>query len=372
MPFFRSLIIAFFSVIVCYFILVPPRRPTWLPLPMSKRNKQTPASTRCLALGISLTASYGTISIRHEDGSFEDIGCEHGDQNYLDMMQRFSRLSSSHPAPPYFRMEDQWDDQPRQGFRSARKLIFLPASSDVRTLSTLTSSLISLAKSHASSSSIASVVISYPALPGLYAEDISDTALYCNLPLLYGNHRYPPRTIVSTYTGNRMGLCSSYTDEKQCRQEGLALPVRSVILVEYTSAAVLLHTMSMREANDLADPDTDLSIHYFSLGDDQNSENVGRHTRRKSTREAVIELLRRRYKRLPEPPWPPKVITVLLIGSPRDIDIDGIYELVNGAVEEAGFEVEVFATNPRFVAARGAAELAWRALSLTKQTNMEL
>lgn len=50
------------------------------------------------AIGISLTASHGTLSIRRDDGSFEDIGRVDGNQGYLDMMQRFSLSSSSHPA----------------------------------------------------------------------------------------------------------------------------------------------------------------------------------------------------------------------------------------------------------------------------------
>jgi hypothetical protein len=56
-------------------------------------------------------------------------------------------------------MDDLWDDQRRQWLRSARRILFLPASSDVRTLATLTSSLISLVKSHASAKSLIGSVI---------------------------------------------------------------------------------------------------------------------------------------------------------------------------------------------------------------------
>lgn len=49
-------------------------------------------------VGISLSASYGTVSIRHEDGSFEDIGRIEADRNYVDMMQRCSLPSSAHAA----------------------------------------------------------------------------------------------------------------------------------------------------------------------------------------------------------------------------------------------------------------------------------
>lgn len=269
-------------------------------------------------------------------------------------------------------MEDQWDDQPRQWLRSTRKLLFLPASSEVRTLSTIISSLILLTKSHTSSSNaIASVVITYPALPGLYAEDISDAALYLSLPLLPGNHGYPPRTIVCAYAGHGMGLCSSYFDRKKCTEEGLNLPIRSTILVDYAAAALLLQTASIREAYDLADSYANTLTYLSSPRDNHNLDDVDQYSKKQKVRKMVIDLLRTGYKRFPGPPGPPKMITVLLVGSIADIDMDGVGEIVKGAVEAEGFEVEMFVSNTEFVAARGAAELAWRALSLATQADME-
>jgi hypothetical protein len=152
-----------------------------------------------------------------------------------------------------------------------------------------------------------------------------------------------------------MGLCSSYTNEEQCRDEGLALPVRSTIFVECTSVAILLHGTTMREAYDLGDPDVDISTHFFSSTETAN-EPMGREI----IREKVMELLRRFLK--PSPP--PESITVLLVG---DADMKAVREVVYSAVEDEGFKVNMLEpSNPGFVAARGAAELAWRALSLTE------
>jgi hypothetical protein len=85
----------FCAVVVGYFLLVPPYRPAWLPLRMPK---WTHAASGSLIIGISLTASYGTVSIRHDDGSFEDIGRVEGNQVYVNMMQRFCQPNSAHPA----------------------------------------------------------------------------------------------------------------------------------------------------------------------------------------------------------------------------------------------------------------------------------
>jgi hypothetical protein len=252
-------------------------------------------------------------------------------------------------------MDDLWNDQPRQWLRSARKLLRLPASSDVGKISKLTSSLLSLATPHIRPSLIDSVIISYPALPGLYAEDISDVGHYLALPLRAGNHHYPPRSIVSAYAGYGMGLCSSYNNEEQCRDEGMALPVRSTLFVECTYVAILLHGTTMCEAYDLGDPDADISTHFFS-----SSETANEQIRTEITREKVMELVRRFLKHSP----PPENITVLLVG---DADMEAVREVVYSAVEDEGFKVNMLEpSDPGFVTARGAAELAWRALLLAK------
>jgi hypothetical protein len=157
-----------------------------------------------------------------------------------------------------------------------------------------------------------------------------------------------------------MGLCSSYTSEEQCRKEGLDLPVRSTIFVEYTSVSLLLHATTMREAYDLGDRDADISTHFFSLSRAAADEPV----RRDIVREKVMELLRRCFKRSPGPPGPPESITVLLVG---DTDMKAVRKVVYLAVKDEGFQVNMpEPSDPGFVTSRGAAELAFRALSLTE------
>ncbi|KAE8848740.1 hypothetical protein HRS9122_02756 [Pyrenophora teres f. teres] len=263
--------------------------------------------------------------------------------------------------PPYQSMEDQWNDQSRQWLRSVRKLVFLPASPDVGTLSTLTRSLVDIATSN-SPATVASVVISYPALPGLYAEDISDVGHHLSLPLLKGNHVYPPRSIVSAYAGYGMGLCTSYNDEAQCRKEGLILPVRPTLFIEYTSTAVLLHLASMREAYDLADPDVYTYPYFFRPGDPSTPDS---EKRLRQLRVCIIMLLHRCYTIMD----PPKLITVLLTGESAT---SAAAEAVDRAVKSAGFQIELFGpTYPEFTIARGASELAWRAFSLNWSEQME-
>jgi hypothetical protein len=98
---FRILLIAFFAFVVCYFF-VPPNRPAWLCFRMAKDSRP---SARSVALGISLTASYGLVSVRYHDGSYEDIGRIDGSHEYLDMMRRFALPSSSHPAYVFSKLD---------------------------------------------------------------------------------------------------------------------------------------------------------------------------------------------------------------------------------------------------------------------------
>ncbi|KAF2675939.1 hypothetical protein K458DRAFT_352532 [Lentithecium fluviatile CBS 122367] len=361
MPSCRFFLIAFVPVLFIYFIVPPPRPKR----PLCPQRKPTYVPGESLILGISLSASYGTISMRNANGFFTDIGRIDGDGDYVAMMRRFSSISSSHPAPPYDGMEEQWDDQPRQWLRDARKMLFLPASSDVRRLSGLARSLVHLARSQAAPhASIASVVISYPALPGVFAEDIIDTARYLSLPQLSGGHGYPPRTLISSYAGHGMGLCASYYNASRCREEGLDHPVRSTLLVDYTSSTILMHAESMREAYGTANSDIDVSTWFLSPTSERINSDADELVRRKLLSEMVVELLNRKWERFRGPPEPLEDITVLLTGNPDDIDVDQARKRMEEAVDKAGFKAQMYHSNPEFIASQGAAEMAWRALTL--------
>ena len=254
-------------------------------------------------------------------------------------------------------MEETWNNQPRQFWRSVRKSVGLPASSDTGIVASMMKSLVALAEP------TASVVISYPQLPGLYEEDIVNAAKHLNLPVLKGNHRYQPHTAVSTYAGHGMGLCASFTNKQKCTEEGLKLPVRHTLLVEYTRVALLLHSGSMREAYDLAWHHADIAT-SFNLGSAASAK-PGHHD---EIRELAIQLLRKRYQAFPVPP---NVITVLVTGGARDVESPEFLDVIKRSVEEAGFEAEMLSSDPEHVSARGAAMLAWRALSLQRNAERQ-
>jgi hypothetical protein len=355
----------FSSITVCIFALIIL---TFYLTQMEKRASES------YGIGISLAANHGTISIRSNDGSFKDLGRVDGNEKYLQMMRRLSSPSAQHPSyvysscvneqlwltpysPPYHDMEDLWNDWPRQIWRSTLKMVGLPASSDVATLSSMVKKLMKLAASPSYGSPL-SVVISYPALPGLYQEDIADTCTYLSLRVLKGAHIYPPREAIAAYAGHGMGLCESFTNEERCTLEGRELPVHEILLVEYTEAAMLLHSQVIREAMDLAYSDPRV-VASFELG---SKVCVGSE-RFSLVRDLVMKLLRKAYPYRPTEPG--ESIKVIMTGDAGSVSSIEVQKVIEDAVIELGWMVSMTTSLPEYVAARGAAELAWRALTLS-------
>jgi hypothetical protein len=71
-----------FACIVVY-LMVPFRS-------LSGRRVATIGQPGMPGVGVSLTASYGVVSLRRDDGTFEDVGRIEGDEDYTQMIQRLS------------------------------------------------------------------------------------------------------------------------------------------------------------------------------------------------------------------------------------------------------------------------------------------
>lgn len=53
---------------------------------------------RNATIGIALTVDHATFSARYSDGSFKDLGRVEAHDNYIELMERLSLPSSSHPT----------------------------------------------------------------------------------------------------------------------------------------------------------------------------------------------------------------------------------------------------------------------------------
>lgn len=233
--------------------------------------------------------------------------------------------------------------------RRLRMRLGYAASADVATLShILRQSLTSIEKASDDAFNLKAMIIAYPALHGLTQEDIVDAATYLGIRLLSGHHIYQPRTLVSAYAGHDLGLCLNYENDQICRKEELELPIRHVLLVEYTAHALLLHASVLREAKELAKHEIEI-FSDFSLGskDTKNRDGVAR------IGDAVRKFVEKSYGKSNSPPC----ITVIMTGDAVTTDVT---EVVIEVIERVGIDVEMLDTESESIAASWAAELAWR------------
>jgi hypothetical protein len=247
-------------------------------------------------------------------------------------------------------MEERWNDWPRHMLRHARKSIGLPASSDVGILARMLETVVALVE--ASSKDPLSTLISFPALPGLYQEDISDAASYVGLRRLRGGYEYHPHELVAAYAGHRLGLNTNCSRQSKCDEDGNTWPVRPTILIEYTEVALLAHHSYKRKALEIPWPSMILKT-SFNMGSNQAPAE-------EDIRDFILQFLYHEYI-VRVGVGVPDSVTVIITGSALGI-ADGKVERATKAVVEAlGSKPEMLIENPGYIAARGAAELAWRA-----------
>jgi hypothetical protein len=264
------------------------------------------------------------------------------------------------PSPPYDSLEDYFRDQPRQVTRYTRKAAGLPASSDVGELAQLILSLRSAVEAHLGGRKISGAVATIPHLPAMYQEDLEDAFEYAGLiyiphyPYWYGGI-FPESGAV--YVGNGFGLCSNYTDPASCEEEKhnpTHQPLHeNVLSVSYTGS--ILTSTWATEGMWFAYPASDnFKVVDLGLGWDKRNENPKDSYYWEAVRDAIIKPALEANNYLHK-----ETDKVLLHG---DCSTDERFqkvlkEAVEGALEN---KPRVFALDPVYSAARGAAEMAKR------------
>ena len=267
--------------------------------------------------------------------------------------------ADSPPSPPYASLGDLWNDIPRQRERDARKQKGLPASNDVAVIATLLKAIKDVAEASVGAS--VSALVSFPALPGLYQEDIFDAAYHIGLEGLAKGLARHPHELIAAYAGHGYDLCKSYNPVKRCvPDDGGSFTTRTVLLAEYTQTALLLHLEGLNGAVELSWPNMYLQM-LFDLGSSRTPDE-------QDIRNSVLHFLYHHYnERLGR--GPPNM-TVILVGDPDSVGDGKVQRATKIVLEALGAHAEVLAENSAYVAARGAAEMAWRALD--HEERMEL
>jgi hypothetical protein len=242
---------------------------------------------------------------------------------------------------------------PRQLKRSARKKMGLPASSDVAVIAKLLKTIADIAEETVCSP--LSALVSFPALPGLYQEDIADAATYIGLRGLANGLAIHPHELVAAYAAHGYGLCKTYNPVKRCEpDEGHDFPAHDILLVEYTKTALLLHLEGLEKAVELSWPNPYLEI-SFDLGRSRLPSEL-------DIRDLILQFLYHHYnERLGH--GPPDPITVILSGDAYSFSDGKVQRASRIVLEALHSSADIWAETPEYIAARGAAEMAWRALS---------
>lgn len=247
------------------------------------------------------------------------------------------------------------NDIPRRFFRALRKFIGFAASYEAEVISSMVGYLLEDAYIHHRLARPEAITLSFPGLVALYEDDIEDAAEHLRLRVLKGIASHQPHEVVAAWAGHGQGLCREYWNAMACGEEFEHTPSSFILLAEYTKQALVLHLEFVKLAVDYP-PYFLRAAASFTLGtkDRDKTDHVDR------LRVFVLSFLNHDM-----PSTPHKNMHVLVTG---DMSSDDSQELV-GAIQDAmrahgsGIKM-IFDSMPEFVAARGAAELSWRAAAL--------
>ncbi|KAL8793878.1 MAG: hypothetical protein Q9195_003497 [Heterodermia aff. obscurata] len=302
-------------------------------------------------VGFDLTASYGTAAISFANGTVLSVAKVIAEDGYNEALRRLSLESSQHLVPPYQNPGDAWKDKPREALRSARKIMGLPASTDVGYLAKVISDLKVQVEGYLGVP-IKSAGVTGPHLVALYQEDLQDAFDYVGLRYLAFPVRYDVLYETSaTYAGYGYGLCSDYTERAACKQEQQDMASEVVMAVLYTRTVLTVSFSVIKSAYYLYEPDNRY-LTNFTLGYDARSQ-WG------SEEGYWVEVAKNLEELMAENPNYKRPAKVFLMGD-QVHDKAFLQKLEAVLQRQTTDELEIISQDSQFAAAKGAAELAKR------------
>ncbi|KAI0858317.1 hypothetical protein F4860DRAFT_486903 [Xylaria cubensis] len=307
--------------------------------------------THDFGIGFDLSPSYATVAVSYPNGSIQPITRVEGDERYREMMLRLSLRSSQHLHQPYHNVAEELGDMFPRIWKDTLKKLWLPPSRDVYTLSRMIRALREQASNFVGEP-VSAAAISIPHLAALYKEDLRDAFEYLSLVYLQFDpswyyYRSPLRTSLATYAGNNLGLCRDYRDDAECREEEKYMERRCALAVGYTHTSL---TTSLAEIVGSGPLQEVPALENLRLGYDARHEESYWKMVRDMLRSPVVDS------------WVERNISMVLLSGdaaekPRFREV-----FEEAVIDVLGGQVEIFDQQPEFSAAKGAAELAKRAI----------
>ncbi|KAH9991514.1 hypothetical protein F4779DRAFT_632020 [Xylariaceae sp. FL0662B] len=308
--------------------------------------------THNFGIGFDLSPSYAAVAVSYPNGSIQPIARVEGDGTYREMMLRLSLLPhNTCISQPYQDVGEAIRDSARRTVRNTRKKLGLPSSGDVGTLSNMIQALRNQASKFVGEP-VSAAAISIPHLAALYGiRTLRDAFEYLSLAYLeffpFSNFR-PIHASIAAYAGNGLGLCGDYRDAAACEEEELHISSWFALAVSYTHTSLTASQAHVSNAYYLEETPT---LENLRLGYDARHEE-------ESYWEAVRDMLR---SPVVDSPVQRNISMVLVFGDATEKL--RFREVLEEVVEDViGSEPEIVDQDPEFSAAKGAAELAKRAI----------
>lgn len=336
---------------------------------LGRTERADPPSSVDLSTGIGfqLTPAYGVSAIRHQNGTFSNVArvdfntetVDYQQETFYHMMQRLAESKSYRDPYAGYCHDDNIGVGPpltRRFLRKvARRLVGLPSTEDVGRLADAIRSLKEKTE-ETLGHKLNQVILTAPMLNQLCRKDIREAAEYVGLMPLMDPYPSFSHDISAAYVGYGLGICEDYQNLTRCKEEERALPERNTLMVLYTKHVLMvsLHQMQSYRIYEYPYPTYVLEWEGFLTQSRQRNSDAYR---------VQWQSVALRLAQLPIDDYMPieNVDRVVVMGEGADGEIMALaVERAMAILHQGKSEYELYAEETEFVAARGAAEIAWR------------
>ena len=241
-------------------------------------------------------------------------------------------------------------------WRAIRKRIGLPSTTDVALLVELLQLLLQLQAGHDPGDMAKSVVTTFPNHQSLCPEDITDALEYLSISRLSSRQLLTqPHEFSAAYAGYGMGLCKHTMDLDACRTEEQEMSRNNTLAISFTKEALMVETYRFSTAYEYALPNSyvehpvDYALGLGSLANYLDPADYWSRVRA-NIGEQVSSGRRHGHQ----------IDVVILYG--EEALSEDLRSVVRDVLESSHYTPPILAEDPTYVAARGAAEFAKRAL----------
>lgn len=253
---------------------------SWIPEPLPEVTvrvcplpfcKGCPTAEQIQAPGIrfALEMGYGAASIRHHNGTYQNLAYIAGESNYISLLQHLESGSPRSPAHDLatYRGKVLWATERIQ--RLLSKNLGRPATPTIAVLADMLSKLKKQVQSVLKDGrKVTAAVLSSPDLVSLSGEEITDALKYLSITNLMAK----PDTLEdlyassAAYAGLGMGLCEHCTDPYVCEQEDNQIyPSKRLLHLDFSPESLCVTIRWIKSAKE-SKVDKSIVDHDLGLG----------------------------------------------------------------------------------------------------------